>query len=195
MGQTIDWWNNLGIKGMLYSLLLLNIFIVLFFSNNNAYTYSSFSIVIGVIFGSLILFDTVKYAAKPNKDIKTSYLIKRLFGAFTITAFCIWSFFLLVEMSMDIFNYKNKNIEAIFTSHHKTNLRAGATKICVWYGVAVDESGDSHRFCVGHIPNHKKLEAFENEKVYLIGRESWAGFVVDNVILFNEAPQTNTSKL
>lgn len=175
--------------------MLLNIFIVLFFSNNNAYTYSSFSIGIGVIFGSLILIDTFKYAAKPNKNKNTSYLIKRLFGAFIITAFCIWSFFLLVEMSMDIFNYKNKNIEAIFTSHHKTNLRAGATKICVWYGVAVGESGDSNRFCVGHIPNHKKLETFENKKVLLIGRESWAGFVVDNVILFNESPQKNTSKL
>ena len=193
MGQTIDWWKSLGIKEKLCWLLLLNIFVVLFFSNNNAYTYSSVAICIGAIFGVLVLFDTVKHALKSNKN--SSSLIKRLFGALIVSAFCIWSFFLLVEFSMDIFNYNNKEIKALFTSHHKTVLHTGQTKICVWYGAAVDESGDSHRFCVEHIPNHHKLETYENERVLLVGRESWAGFVVDNIILANELIDQNSKKL
>ncbi len=96
---------------------------------------------------------------------------------------------------MDIFNYKNKDIEAVFISHHENNLRSGAPKICVWYGVAIDEFNEPHRFCVEHIPRHSLLELFENKEVLLIGRESWAGFVIDNIQEIKSDAKTNQGKL
>jgi|GEM_PF-6097052 len=87
---------------------------------------------------------------------------------------------------MDALNTKHNKLEAFFVSHHSTNLRAGQSKICSWYGVAKDKSGESHRFCVEHIENHQQLENLENSEVILVGRESWAGFVVDSIMSNNE---------
>lgn len=186
MKQLIDWWKTLPLKGKLYSLIPLVILFAIIFSKNNVYKYSDTIIISGVMLGLLIIVDTARCALKTKANNTNAFLIKRLLGSLVITSFGVWSFFLLVELSMDAFNNNNKELEAYFVSRHSTNLRAGQSKICSWYGVATDKSGESHRFCVGHIEDHQQLESLENSEVILVGRESWAGFVVDGIKRNNE---------
>lgn len=180
--QTIDWWKKLTIKHKLYSLIFINIFLVLFLSSNNAYEFSKIIIITSFIIGALIFYDLTRHLISTHKSQFTkTHILKRLLGILVITSLSLWSYFLFVELAMDTLNDKSLIIKSKLVNYTNKNHVPGVSKICYYFAVVVNEKNDTSVFCVEDIPNHKKLKFMIDKDVNLIARKSWAGIVIDDI--------------
>lgn len=136
--------------------------------------------------GAIVFYDLTKHILNTNNSRFTNtHVLKRMLGVIFITSFSIWSYLLFIELAMDTLNHKSIILKSRLVNYTNKNHVAGISKICYHFAIVLNEKNNTTKFCVEDIPNHKKLKSMIGKDVALIGRESLAGIVIDDIELYN----------